>query len=394
MERRKFIQLAATTTGGFLLLPNFLRAQAPLFSSSNLSTENENDNCIVFIQLNGGNDGLNTFIPYLDPLYLAARPTIGLKKEQVISAIDGMGFHPALKDLAKISQEGNLTVIQNVGYPKPNRSHFRSQEIWQTASDSNSYFTNGWLGRFLDMHSIDQEVPAVNIDSIDNLALKATETSSITVKDFSKLNQATIANNELHLSNNPQLDFVRKLEYSSIEGLELISKALDKSKAFTATYASNALSKNLEWIGKLIKGNLQSKIYYTSLGGFDTHNNQLVSHEKQLKIVNDAIFSFYSDMKQNQLLDKVTVVVFSEFGRRVGENGSGTDHGTAGPMFVIGGKNKGVVLGKNPNLQVLDKGDLIHDIDFRSVYASLLQQKFAFDPKKITIQQSPISGLF
>ncbi|MFN6086086.1 MAG: DUF1501 domain-containing protein, partial [Fluviicola sp.] len=356
---------------GMLLVPSFLRAQAPLLSSGNL-TQDENGNCIVFIQLNGGNDGLNTFIPYLDPLYLAARPKIGLKKEQVIAAIDGMGFHPALKDLATISQEGNLTVIQNVGYPQPNRSHFRSQEIWQTASDSNTFFTNGWLGRFLDIHSIHADLPALNIDSIDNLALKATEVSALTVKDFSKLALSSSENNSLVLSDNPQLDFVRKLEYSSTEGMELIAKALEKSKSYTSTYAANELSKNLEWIGKLIKGNLSSKIYYTSMGGFDTHNNQLPIHEKQLKMVNDAVFSFYSDMKQNNLLDKVTVVIFSEFGRRVAENGSGTDHGTAGPMFVIGGKNKGTLLGNNPNLANLDKGDLIHDIDFRSVYAALL----------------------
>lgn len=393
MERRKFIQLTATSTAGMLLVPSFLRAQAPLLSSGNL-TQDENGNCIVFIQLNGGNDGLNTFIPYLDPLYLAARPKIGLKKEQVIAAIDGMGFHPALKDLATISQEGNLTVIQNVGYPQPNRSHFRSQEIWQTASDSTTFFTNGWLGRFLDIHSIHADLPAVNIDSIDNLALKATEISALTVKDFSKVTLSSSENNALVLSDNPQLDFVRKLEYSSTEGLELIAKALEKSKAYTATYAANELSKNLEWMGKLIKGNLSSKIYYTSMGGFDTHNNQLPTHEKQLKILNDALFSFYQDMKQNNLLDRVTVVVFSEFGRRVAENGSGTDHGTAGPMFIIGGKNKGTLLGQNPNLSNLDKGDLIHEIDFRSVYATLLKEKFGFDAKEINIKQGPLSGLF
>lgn len=393
MERRKFIQLTATSTAGMLLVPSFLRAQAPLLSSGNL-TQDENGNCIVFIQLNGGNDGLNTFIPYLDPLYLAARPKIGLKKEQVIAAIDGMGFHPALKDLATISQEGNLTVIQNVGYPQPNRSHFRSQEIWQTASDSTTFFTNGWLGRFLDIHSIHADLPAVNIDSIDNLALKATEISALTVKDFSKVALSSSENNSLVLSDNPQLDFVRKLEYSSTEGLELIAKALEKSKAYTATYAANELSKNLEWMGKLIKGNLSSKIYYTSMGGFDTHNNQLATHDKQLKMVNDALFSFYQDMKQNNLLDRVTVVVFSEFGRRVAENGSGTDHGTAGPMFIIGGKNKGTLLGQNPNLSNLDKGDLIHEIDFRSVYAALLKEKFGFDAKDISIQQKGITGLF
>jgi uncharacterized protein (DUF1501 family) len=388
MNRRNFLSLTGTFTGGILLLPDFLHA----FSSQNNLVIGEQ--CLVFIQLNGGNDGLNTFIPYENPLYYDLRTKIAINKNDVIGKNKGMAFHPALKNFAQLQQNGDLSVIQNVGYPEPVRSHFRSQEIWQTASDSNTFFSNGWLGRFLDIHSIHADLPAVNIDSIDNLALKATEVSALTVKDFSKLALSSSENNSLVLSDNPQLDFVRKLEYSSTEGMELIAKALEKSKTYTATYAANELSKNLEWIGKLIKGNLSSKIYYTSMGGFDTHNNQLPTHEKQLKMVNDAVFSFYSDMKQNNLLDKVTVVIFSEFGRRVAENGSGTDHGTAGPMFVIGGKNKGTLLGNNPNLANLDKGDLIHEIDFRSVYAALLKEKFGFDVKDISIQQKGIVGLF
>jgi uncharacterized protein (DUF1501 family) len=147
-------------------------------------------------------------------------------------------------------------------------------------------------------------------------------------------------------------------------------------------------------MAKLIKGNLASKIYYTSLSGFDTHNNQLQSHQRQLTILNDAIFSFYNDIKKHGLLNKVTVVVFSEFGRRVQENGSGTDHGTAGPMMIIGGNNKGKVIGNNPNLETLNKGDLIHEIDFRSVYATLLKQKFNFDAQQIGITQNALNSLF
>jgi len=160
------------------------------------------------------------------------------------------------------------------------------------------------------------------------------------------------------------------------------------------TYSNNELAKNLQWIGKLIKGNLQSKVYYTSLNGFDTHKNQTTLHQKQLTILNDAVYSFYKDMKKHNLLQRVTVVVFSEFGRRVKENGSGTDHGTAGPMMVIGGKNKGKVIGKNPNLANLDKGDLVHEIHFRSVYAALLKSKFNFEVNLIGIDNAPLEGLF
>ena len=391
MERRKFLQLTATGASGILLLPNFLTAQN-LFS---MDGDDAQDNVLIFIQLNGGNDGLNTFIPFNDPLYYENRAKIGVTKTEVINAINGLGFHPALKDLAKISQDGNLTVVQNVGYPNPNRSHFRSQEIWQTASDSQQYLDYGWLGRFLDIQCKDENLASLNVDSIDSLALKAANPTGLTVKDFSRIQGiANGSESEMKLSDNPQLDFVRKLQFASLEGMEEISKALQNAKNYTETYANNALAKNLEWMGKLIKGGLNSKIYYTSLSGFDTHNNQVQTHQRQLTILNDAVFSFYNDMKQNNLLSRVTVVVFSEFGRRVKENGTGTDHGTAGPMMIIGGNNKGKIIGTNPNLSNLDNGDLIFETDFRSIYATLLKSKFNFDPVSIGLQNGVISGIF
>ena len=390
MKRRKFFQLTATGTGGMLLLPGFLTAKQFLVEADDLPVED----ILVFIQLNGGNDGLNTFIPFDDPLYYENRPKIGIVKSDVIRAVNGMGFHPALKDIATILQEGNLSIIQNVGYPNPNKSHFRSQEIWQTASSSSEYLDLGWLGRVLDIQCKEDKVASLNIDSIDNLALKSATAKGVTVKDFNRIRNNGVTDNDLQLSDNPQLDFVRKLQYASIEGMAEINKAMLASEKMKVTYANNPLSKNLEWISRLIKGNLNSKVYYTSLNGFDTHNNQIQTHQRQLTILNDAVYSFYKDLKSSNLLDKVTLVVFSEFGRRVKENGSGTDHGTAGPVMVVGGNTKGKVLGKNPDLSSLDKGDLIYDIDFRSVYGSLLADKFKFDPAKIGIDKKPLSGLF
>ncbi len=384
------MQLTATGTGGLLLLPNFLTAQSLWTSDKGMSS----DNIVVFIQLNGGNDGLNTFIPFDNPLYYAHRPTLGVSKATIINAINGMGFHPALKDLATISQEGNLSIIQNVGYPEPNRSHFRSIEIWQTASNSHQYLNDGWLGRFLEIQCKEEKVAGLNVDSIDNLAFKSSLLNTVTVKDFSKLKNYSGEEKEVTLSDNPQLDFVRKLQFASLEGMDEIQKAIKNAPVQDVTYRQNELAKNLQWIGKLIKGNLQSKVYYTSLNGFDTHRNQSALHQKQLTLLNDAVYSFYTDMKKNNLLNKVTVVIFSEFGRRVTENGSGTDHGTAGPMIVIGGQNKGAIIGKNPDLANLDKGDLIHEIDFRSVYAALLKNKFNFNPTTIGIDNSPLAGLF
>jgi uncharacterized protein (DUF1501 family) len=388
MNRRNFLSLTGTFTGGLLVLPEFLNA---FTKTSNLLV---GEQCLVFVQLNGGNDGLNTFIPYDDPLYYALRPKIGIASDLILGKNHGMGFHPSLKGFAQMQQNGDLSVIQNVGYPEPIRSHFRSQEIWQTATDSNKYSNEGWLGRYLDLQCKDHSPTAgINIDSIDNLALKGKEPNSITIKDPSNFKVKKSDDESPILSKNPQLDFVRKVATSVVEGSDEIQKALQKSKSET-TYDKTGLAKNLEWIARLVKGNLNSKVYYTSLNGFDTHDNQLSAHARKLTELNNALFSFYTDLKQSNLLQNVTVVVFSEFGRRVKDNGSGTDHGTAAPMFVIGGNNKGTIIGNNPNLNELNNGDLQHEIDFRSVYASLLKQKLDFNPTQIGITNKPLTSLF
>ena len=387
MNRRNFLSLTGTFTGGLLVLPEFLHA----YGTSNSILTGEQ--CVVFIQLNGGNDGLNTFIPFDNDLYYALRPKIALSKNEVVGKYKGMAFHPALKDFANMQQNGHLAVLQNVGYPEPNRSHFRSQEIWQTASDSYKYMNEGWLGRYLDLQCKEHNpIAGINLDSIDNLALKGIEPNFITVKDPNKF-KSNAETETVKLSNNPQLDFVRKIANSVSEGATEIQKALSNSKS-ESTYPKTGLGKNLEWIARLVKGNLNSKVYYTSLNGFDTHDNQLSIHKNKLTELNDAVFSFYTELKQANLLQNVTIVVFSEFGRRVKDNGNGTDHGTAAPMFIIGGNNKGQVLGKNPNLADLDNGDLKHEIDFRSVYASILESKLNFKASEIGIKNKKIDGLF
>lgn len=388
MNRRNFLTLTGTFTGGTLLLPDFLHAFG---SQTNLVI---GEQCLVFIQLNGGNDGLNTFVPFENPLYYDFRTKIAVSKDRVIAKNGGMAFHPALKDFANIQQNGDLTVIQNVGYPEPNRSHFRSQEIWQTASASNQYLSNGWLGRYLDLQCNQHEPTAgVNFDSIDTLSLKGNEPNSITVKDPNRFKMKSSGEDGVKLSDNPQLDFVRKVAYSVSEGSDDIQKALAKSTS-EINYPKTALGKNLEWIARLIKGNLNSKVYYTSQNGYDTHDNQITIQQRNLTELNDSIYSFYSELKKANLLQNVTLVVFSEFGRRVKDNGSGTDHGTAAPMFIIGGNNKGKIIGNNPNLANLDNGDLKHEVDFRSVYASLLQNKMKFDYTKIGIENKTLSGIF
>jgi uncharacterized protein (DUF1501 family) len=389
MNRRTFLTLTGTFTGGSLLLPDFLYS----FGSQNNLVLGEQS--VVFVQLNGGNDGLNTFIPFEDALYYNARPTIALSKTEVLNAAKGMAFHPALKGFASMQQSGDLSVIQNVGYPNPVRSHFRSQEIWQTAPTNQEYLNDGWLGRYLDLECKQHQPTAgINIDSIDNLALKGDEPNVVTVKDPIHFKTKNKQENKGQLSKNPQLDFVRKIADSVVEGSNEIQNAIAKSAASDVVYPKTALAKNLEWISKLIKGNLNSKVYYTSHGSFDTHDNQLAVHKNKLTELNDAVFSFYEDLKKSKQLQNITIVIFSEFGRRVKDNGRGTDHGTAAPMFVIGGNNKGNIIGNNPNLANLDNGDLKHEIDFRSVYASILKNKLNFDYTQIGIKNKALEGLF
>ncbi|WP_294818939.1 DUF1501 domain-containing protein [uncultured Flavobacterium sp.] len=388
MNRRNFFKLTGTFTGGLLVVPDFLYSFG---MQDNLS---KSDSCLVFIQLSGGNDGLNTFIPFQDDLYYKLRPNISFAKNSVITAGQGMAFHPSLKGFADILQQGDMTVLQNVGYPEPVLSHFRGQEIWQTASGSGEYLTEGWLGRFLDHHYRDHHpTGAINADSIDNLALRGIEPNSMTLTYRNNPNQKN-QDSPARLSDNPQLDFVRKIAGSMSEGSAVVQDALKKAAPSGIAYPKSELGRNMEWIAKLIKGGLNSKVYYTSHTGFDTHQNQLVVHNSKLSLLNDAVYSFYKDIKAAKKLEEVTLVIFSEFGRRVADNGTGTDHGKAAPMFVIGGGNKGKLLGGNPNLSDLDGGDLKYTIDFRSVYASLLKDKFSFNPNLIGIKNQPVTGLF
>ncbi len=388
MNRRNFLSLTGTFTGSLLVVPDFLHAFG---NQSNIVV---GEKCIVFIQLDGGNDGLNTFVPFDNPLYYDLRPKVGLSKDIVIGKNNGMAFHPALKDFANMQQKGHLSVIQNVGYPEPSRANFIIKKIWQTASSSAQYLSNGWIGRYLDIHFKEHHpTAAINIDTIDNLSLKGIEPNFITIKNPNQFKTNKTVEKDTQLSENPQLDFVKKIANSITEGADDIQKAL-KNATTSVSFPKTKLGRNLEWMAQLIKGNLNSKVYYTSLNGFDTHDNQLAVHQNKLAELNDAVYSFYTEMVQSNLLQNVTLVVFSEFGRRVKDNGNGTDHGTAAPMFVIGGNNKGKIIGNNPNLSDLDAGDLKYEIDFRSVYASLLENQLDFDPKKIGTAQSKLMDLF
>ena len=397
-DRRDFIKVFGTAFAGMVLLPEFLKA-IPLNDAELASGTENTEQILVCIQLSGGNDGLNTFIPYMDDAYYEMRGSLAIPRNQVLAAGNSMGWHPSMQGFSDIMQDGGMSVIQNIGYPNPDRSHFRSMEIWQTASDTDKYLNTGWLGRYLDATCEGSQLKGVNIDIIDSLAMQGSELHSIALQNpesFEKQMRGMHAVTDTTTSN-ANLAYVRKLAVSAFEGADQIGKAMEKTAAFKISgYPDNALAKNLYWVSRMIQGNLNSKVYYTSFGGFDTHANQLGVQKNKLEQVSLAVKAFYSDIKAAGLMDRVTVMVFSEFGRRVVPNGSGgTDHGKAAPLFIIGGKNKGSVIGQNPNFNNLSQGDLPFEYDFRRVYSTILNQKLATDPALVGLSDhKTISGLF
>jgi uncharacterized protein (DUF1501 family) len=378
-DRRKFLKIAGTAIGGFILLPEFLVAMPKSERELAIGAE-DLDQILIVIQLNGGNDGLNTFIPYGNEAYYTLRSGLAIPKAEVLKVNQSMGWHPGMKGFADIFQDGNASVIQNVGYPNPDRSHFRSSEIWETASNSHEYLSSGWIGRHLDATCDDKDIlGAVNIDSIDSLALQGKNAHSISFRNPEQFEKQIKGMNALENTTdiNPNLAYVKKLAVSAFEGSDQIKQALKKSQGFDVKYPDTAIGKNLSWISRMIKGDLQTKVYYTSLGGFDTHANQLNTHKNKLIQLSDSVKALYDDLKASNLIDRTSILIFSEFGRRVIPNASkGTDHGKAAPVFLIGGKNKGKIIGKNPDLINLSQGDLSFTTDFREIYAGILKNKF------------------
>lgn len=378
-SRRTFIKQSALATAGTMLLPNFLKA-----FELNPNVIRESGKILVVIQLSGGNDGLNTIIPYTNDLYYKYRPQLALSKDKVLKASDSLSFHPALAKLNELYDKGYLSVINNVGYPNPDRSHFRSMDIWQTASDANEYLNTGWIGRYLDSSCKDCNVAhqAIEIDDTLSLALKGESIKGLAVKNPKKLYQ--ILHNEFFQrvnKNTPQESPDPALHYLYKTLAETTSSAdyiYDKSKVYqsSAMYPNNEFAGQLKTVAELINSGIETKVFYVSLSGFDTHVRQQTVHERLLGIYAESVYAFISDLEKNNRFQDVMVMTFSEFGRRVAQNASnGTDHGTANNLFIMGKnlKKKGFI-NETPDLSKLDDGDLVHQIDFRSVYATVLNK--------------------
>ena len=394
--RRSFIKTGMLATTA-LFVPRFLRA----FEAPGAGLVPPGNKVLVVLQLSGGNDGLNTLIPVRNDNYYRLRPSLGMKMDRTLLLNDETGLHPELSHFKALYDEGHLAILNEVGYPNPDRSHFRSMDIWQSASESNEVWQTGWLGRYLDeaCHNCARPTQALEIDDTLSLALKGGLEKAIALKDPKQLfnnsqkaylqNLLDAHNKTAHAEHHEKpVDYLYKTMSGTLSSARYI---FDQSKAGNSTlsYPKTELGKNMKTIASLILSDINTQVYYVSVGSFDTHTNQQAQQARLFKQINEALAAFTTDLKNNNRFDDVLVFTFSEFGRRVAENASGgPDHGTANCMFFAGGglKEKGL-LNALPDLDRLRDGDLQYKVDFKQVYATVLKRWLGADDQKILGKQ-------
>ncbi len=391
-SRRDFLSgLGALGAGAFFLGGSTVQA----FGASPMLHEigkMEGERILVLIQLKGGNDGLNTVIPFNDDVYYNLRPGISISKNDAsaFSISSNLGMHPSLDTLQSRYNDGEMVVIQNVGYPDPTLSHFRSTDIWQTATDREVTSGTGWLGRYLDYAVPDfiQAPPvkplAVRIGS-GSAQLFNGPSANMGMQLFSNEFLQRLENGELYDQNavpatkyGGEMSFVRSITNNSFRYAEAVGEAsLAGENSVDYPGGEGKLDDNLATVARLIKGGLGAKIYHVSLQGFDTHSSQLGTHESLMNTLAVNIDAFLQDLATLDSDTEVLTMTYSEFGRRAEQNGSGgTDHGEAAPLFLFGSGVSGGLIGGAPNLRNINNGNVPHEIDFRSVYGSILQDWF------------------
>jgi uncharacterized protein (DUF1501 family) len=419
--RREFIR--TTLLGGAVcgVMPAFLNqtvsALTDAADGSLIQTATgKDDPILVAIQLAGGNDGLNTVIPYQNDLYYKARPRLGIPAGQVLRLDDQLGFHPRMEKLKALYDEGLMSIQQGVGYPNPNRSHFRSTEIWQTASDSTEFLSKGWIGRYFDNYcsgedaavglALKNEMPQAFVsDCHKGIAFKNIKQYSLQGTRQSKMLSSMEEDEEFFDAMNgmddggsvssighpgpPQgvsaLDYLEKVAMNATVTSEEI-QAILKVNQSKQRFPKNAFGNDLATMAKLIGAGYSTRVYFANLGGFDTHANQLGAHANLMEVFSEGIHAFMKEMQAQGNDRRVLVMVFSEFGRRVNENASeGTDHGAAAPLFMFGGSAQSGLHGDAPSLAPgdLSRGDVKHTTDFRSVYATVMKRHLKVDGKPV-----------
>ncbi|MBD2713960.1 DUF1501 domain-containing protein [Microvirga sp. STR05] len=388
-SRRDFLKTSVLASS-LLFVPKFLHA---LDRQGLKSLRDARGRRLVVVQLGGGNDGLNTVIPYRNDLYYKARPTLGIREQSGILTLDkDLGFNPAMKRLKGLYDQGQVAVLNSVGYPNPDRSHFRSMDIWQSGSASDQYLSTGWLGRYLDSNCPSCQVPynGLEVDDTLSLAMKGDLRKGLALKNPTKFHQITQNRFIAQVSGEKPAGTVSELDYLYKTLAETSSSAdylYQTSKVYKSavTYPNTEFGRNLKTTAELINSGIESRVFYVSLTGFDTHVRQQEQQGKLLGDLSEGLGSFAEDLQKAGNFDDTLVLVFSEFGRRVSQNASnGTDHGTANNVLLVGGglQQKGV-LNNAPDLQNLLDGDLRHQLDFRSLYATLLHDWLEADDQAI-----------
>lgn len=381
--RRQFLAHAAGSSTAIALASSLPR----LWLAAAEQSASNQDRVLVVIQLSGGNDGLNTVVPYADDVYQSSRPELKIGADAVLKIDDYHGLHPALKGFSQLLESRRLAIVQGVGYPNPNRSHFESMDIWHTALPKVGSPPTGWLGRYMDAASGDAErrdAPALHLGPEKQpLALASLRAPAISAQSLERFRLElagqkqvgeTIAAATAAARENADdlISFLQSNTASALATSQRVSEALGEYKTATA-YPSSDLAQKLKSIAQLITSGMRTKIYYVMLDGFDTHSAQPLAHAGLLTQLGDALKAFVDDLAEKQTLDRVLVMTFSEFGRRVKENASrGTDHGAAAPLFLAGSRVAPGLIGKHPSLTDLDDGDCKFHTDFRQVYATLI----------------------
>ena len=399
-SRRGFLgSMGALTAGSFMLGASSVRAFGASPVLNQLQNLDEN-RILVLVQLRGGNDGLNTIVPFNDDVYYNLRPSLSIPKSEASALrLNGdLGMHPALAPLESHFGNGDMAVIHNVGYPDFTLSHFRSTDIWFSGSDADVVEGTGWLGRYLEHEypNFDVNPPsfplAVQIGGAAGQIFKGPSSDLGMSLVSRELLDRLLADGELYnpeavpaITYGEEMAFVRTIANSSFRYADAVKAASDTGRnSIEYPQGDSKLIDNLATVARLIKGNLGAKIYHLSMIGFDTHANQLNSHANLLDGLAKAVDAFLRDMAAETSDKEILVMTYSEFGRRVNQNGSrGTDHGQAAPVLLFGEGLKGGLYGNGPNLNDLDGGNLKFEIDFRSVYGTVLQEWFGFQPTDV-----------
>jgi uncharacterized protein (DUF1501 family) len=376
------------TLSGLTVVANTDHLFAQALAQSPLSgLPGGNDRVLILLNLQGGNDGLNTVVPHANQRYYQMRPNLAIAPNAVLTIDDQLGFNPALKSFKSMYDKGEVAIVQGVGYPNPDLSHFRSTEIWQTAAPD-KYLHTGWLGRYL----AEANLPPKNLFNgvaISQLVPEALSSSGVDVPAIASLgsyglsingNQGTrtayssmMRDHSLPF-NSPYLSRVMEIEDHAQRGSEELPKLISGYKT-QASYPATPLGRSLALAAQIVGSNLGTRVIYLQHGSFDTHIGQKGTHTRLLTEFSDAIAAFYQDLAAHGNDKRVLTMTFSEFGRRAAENGSsGTDHGEASPLFMIGGGVKGGIYGDNPVIGQEAYGNVKYTIDFRNVYATVLER--------------------